>query len=187
MLRIKSLSSVQFSHSVMSTLCDPIDCSTPGFPVYHQLPEFTQTPVHWVGDAIQPSHPLSSPSSPAFNLSQHQGLFKWVTSSHQVATVKIKSCSRTDLKRRGIQLLLPPLMPVLLWNSTVWLPFKAEWFCQSPHQWGLPHEATFLRLLTSQLKSHVGQSGEWSLHQVNLSPVQRTLWNRVSWVLLLEK
>ena len=69
------------------TLCDPADCSTPGFPVHHQLREFTQTHVHWVGDAIQPSHPLSSPSPPAFNLSQPQSLFKWVSSSHQVAKV----------------------------------------------------------------------------------------------------
>ena len=68
-------------------LCDPMDCSTSGFPVHHQLPEFTQTRVHWVGDAIQPSHPLSSPSPPAFSLSQHQGLFKWVSSCHQVAKV----------------------------------------------------------------------------------------------------
>ena len=59
-----------------TTLCDPMDCSTPGLPVRHQLLEFTQTHVHWVSDAIQPSHPLSSPSPPAFNLSQHQGLFK---------------------------------------------------------------------------------------------------------------
>ena len=58
-------------------------CSTPGLPVHHQLPEFTQTHVHWVGDDIQPSHLLLSPSPPAFNLSQHQGLFKWVSSSHQ--------------------------------------------------------------------------------------------------------
>ena len=69
------------------TLYDPMDCSMTGLPVYHQLPEFTQTHVHWVGDAIQPSHPLSSPSPPAFNLSQHQGLFEWVSSSHQVAKV----------------------------------------------------------------------------------------------------
>ena len=68
------------------TLCDPMDCSTPGFPVHHQLPELTQTHAHWVGDAIQPSHPLFSPSPPTLNLSQHQGLFKWV-SSHQVAKV----------------------------------------------------------------------------------------------------
>ena len=66
------------------TLCDPMNHSTPGLPVHHQLPEFTQTHVHWVGDAIQPSHPLSSPSPPALNLSQHQGLFKWVSSSQQV-------------------------------------------------------------------------------------------------------
>ena len=65
------------------TLCDPVDCSTPGLPVHHQLPEFTQTHVHWVGDAIKPSHPLSSPSPPAFSLSQHQGLSQWVSSSCQ--------------------------------------------------------------------------------------------------------
>ena len=64
-----------------------MDCSTPGVPVHHQLPEFYQTHVHWVSDAIQPSHPLSSPSHPAFNLSQHQGLFQWVSSSYQVAKV----------------------------------------------------------------------------------------------------
>ena len=69
------------------TLCDPMDCSTPSFPVLHHLPEFAKIHVHRVGDAIQPSHPLSSPSPPAFNLSQHQGLFKWVSSSHQVAKV----------------------------------------------------------------------------------------------------
>ena len=68
-------------------LCDPVDCSTPGFPVLHHLPELAQTRAHWVGDAIQPSHPLSSASSPAFSLSQCQGLFQWVSSSHQVAKV----------------------------------------------------------------------------------------------------
>ena len=85
----KSLHSVQFSSitQLCSSLCDPMDCSTPGFPVYHQLPEFTQTHVHWVSDAIQPPHHLSSPSPPALNLSQHQGLLKWVSSSHQVAKV----------------------------------------------------------------------------------------------------
>ena len=67
------------------TLCNPMGCSTPGFPVLHCLLELAQTHVHWFGDAIQPSHPLSSPSSPAFNLSQHQDLFSWVSSSHQVA------------------------------------------------------------------------------------------------------
>ena len=80
---------VQFSSVTQScpTLCDPMGCSTPGLPVHHQLPGFTQTHVHWIGDAIQPYHPLSSPSPPTFNLSQHQGLFKWVSSSHQVAKV----------------------------------------------------------------------------------------------------
>ena len=81
--------SFQFSsvpHSCL-TLCDPMDCSTSGFPVHHQFPEFAQTHIHQVGDAIQTSHPLSSPSPPAFNLSQHQGLFYWVGSSHQVTKV----------------------------------------------------------------------------------------------------
>ena len=82
-------SSIQFSSVAQSclTLCDRMDCSTPGFPVHHQLPELAQTYVHRVGDAIQLSHPLSSPSLPAFNLSQPQGLFQGVNSSHQVAKV----------------------------------------------------------------------------------------------------
>ena len=81
--------SVQFSSVAQScpTLCDPMNRSKPGLPVYHQLPEFTQTQVHWVGDAFQPSHPLSSPSPPAFDLSQHHGLFQWVSTLHQVAKV----------------------------------------------------------------------------------------------------
>ena len=69
------------------TLWDPMDYSMPGFPVHHQLPEPAQTHVHWVSDAIQPSHRLLSPSPPIFNLSQHQGLFQWVSSSYQVAKV----------------------------------------------------------------------------------------------------
>ena len=75
--------SVQFSYPVVSDTVTP-GIVTPGFPVHHQLPEFAQTHVLQVGDAIQPSHPLSSPSSPAFHLSQHQGLFKLVSSSHHV-------------------------------------------------------------------------------------------------------
>ena len=77
---------VQFS-SVTQTLCDPMNCSTPGLPVHHKLPEFTQTHVYRVGDAIQPSHPLPSPSPPAPSPSQHQGLFQWVNSSHELAKV----------------------------------------------------------------------------------------------------
>ena len=80
-------SSVHFNSVAQSclTLCDPVNRSTPGLPVHHQLLEFTQTHVHGVSDAIQPSHPLLSPSPPAPNPSQHQGLFQWVNSSHEVA------------------------------------------------------------------------------------------------------
>ena len=78
---------VQFNHSVMSNSLWLPNRSTPGFPVYHQHPELIQTHVHWVSDAIQLSHPLSSPSPPALNLSQHQGLLKWVHSSYQVVRV----------------------------------------------------------------------------------------------------
>ena len=70
-----------------TALCNPMDYSMPGFPVHHRHSEHAQTHVHWVSDAIQPSHPLSSPSPPAFNLSQHLGLSQWVSSSHQVAKV----------------------------------------------------------------------------------------------------
>ena len=80
----------QFSSVTQSclTLCDSMDCSTPGFPVHHQHPESTQTHVHWVGDAIQPPHPLLSPSPLAFNLSQHQGFFsQWADTLPQVAKV----------------------------------------------------------------------------------------------------
>ena len=105
--------SVQFSSVTQSclTLCDPMNRSTPGPPVYHQLPESTQTHAHWVSDAIQPSHPLSSPSPPTFNLSQHQGLFKWVSSSHEVAKVLefqiqhqfFQWTPRTDLVEDGLR------------------------------------------------------------------------------------
>ena len=84
-------SSVQFSSfqslSFVWFFYSPMACSMPGFPVCHQLMEPPETHVHWVGDAIQPSHPLSYPSPPAFNISQHQGLFQWVSSSHQVVRV----------------------------------------------------------------------------------------------------
>ena len=104
--------SVQFSSVSQSclTVCDPMNCSTPGLPVHHKLPESTQTHVHWVGDAIQQSHPLSSPPAPALNPSQHQGLFKWVSSSHQVAKVlefqlqhqSYQWTPRTDLLYNGL-------------------------------------------------------------------------------------
>ena len=80
-----SISQFSLVAQLCLTLC-PMDCSIPGLSVHHQLPEFTQTHIHWVGDAIQPSHPLS-PSPLTFDLSQHQSLFKWVSSSHEVAKV----------------------------------------------------------------------------------------------------
>jgi len=86
-LPIPVFSSVQSVAQSCPTLCDSMNCSTPGLPVHHQLPEFTQTHVHRVGDAIQPSHPLLSPSPPTTNPFQHQGLFQWVNSSHEVAKV----------------------------------------------------------------------------------------------------
>ena len=84
---LKRFSSVQFSSVAQfcPTLCNPMNCSTPGLPVHHQLPEFTQTHVHLDVDAIQPSHPLLSPSPPAPNPSQHQSLFQWVNSSRELA------------------------------------------------------------------------------------------------------
>ena len=92
------------------TLCDPMNHSTPGLPVHHQLVEFTQTHVHWVSDAIKPSHPLSSPSPLALSFSQHQGLFKWVSSLHQVAKIiefqlqhqSFQLTPRTDLLQDGL-------------------------------------------------------------------------------------
>ena len=99
----------QFSSVAQScpTLCDPMNRSTPGLPVHHQLLEFTQTHVHWVSDAIQPSHPLLSPSPPAPNPSQHQSLFQWVNSSHEVAKVLLD-------RSKGIIFILGVGKPVFL-------------------------------------------------------------------------
>ena len=108
----KSVSSA--AHSCL-TLCDP---TMPGLPVHHQLLEFTQTHVHRVGDAIQPSHPLSSPSPTAFNLSQHQGLFKWVSYLHEVAKVLGVSASASVLPM-NIQDWFP-----LGWTGWISLPSK---------------------------------------------------------------
>ena len=104
--------SVQFSSVAQSclTLCNSMNRSTPGLPVHHQLLEFTQTHAHRVSDAIQPSHPLSSPSSPALNPSQHQDLFQWVNSSHEVAKVlkfqlqhlSFQRNPRADLLQNGL-------------------------------------------------------------------------------------
>ena len=126
----------QFSSVPQScpTLCDPMDCSMPGLPVHHQLPELSQTPVHRVGDAIQPSHPLSSPSPPAPNPSQHQGLFQWVNSSHEVAKVlefqlqhqSFQRTLRTDLLQNG--LIGSPCSPRDSQESSPTLQFKKHQF-----------------------------------------------------------
>ena len=113
---VKSLKLVyQFSSVTQScpTLCNPMDCSMPGLLVHHQLPEFTQTHVHWVGNAIQLSHLLLSPSSPAFNFFQHQGLFQWVISSHHVAKV-LKLQLEYGIWLHWILLILKSF-----WNSTL--------------------------------------------------------------------
>ena len=119
----------QFSSVPQScpTLCDPMDCSTPGFPVHHQLLELAQTHVHRVSDVIQLSHPLSSPSPPAFILSQHQGLFQWASSSHQVAKVlefqlqreSFQWIFRTDFLLHGVfptEGLNPHVLSLLHWQ-----------------------------------------------------------------------
>ena len=140
--------SVQFSLVAKSCpmLCDPMDCSTPGFPVHHQLPELSQTHVHQVGDVIQSSHSLSSPYPPAFNLSQHQGLFQWVSPLHQVAKVlefqlqhqSFQWTPRTDLLQNGLVgspcsvcLSLSKSFPLVLSLTHIYL--RTLSFCQSVH------------------------------------------------------
>ena len=110
--RNRNSQSVQFSSVAQScpTLCDPMNRSMPGLPLHHQLPEFTQSPVHRVSDAIQPSHPRSSPSPPAPKPSQHQRLLQWVNSSHEVAKVlefqlqqhSLQRNPRADLLQNGL-------------------------------------------------------------------------------------
>ena len=102
---LRSILSVQFSSVTQScpTLCNPMNCSTPGLPVHHQLLEFTQTHAHRVGDAIQPSHPLSSPSPPAPNPSLHQGLFQWVNSLHEGPFISSIRCVCSVRFFSGIQ------------------------------------------------------------------------------------
>ena len=123
-------------------LCDPMDCSTRGLPGHHQLLEFTQNHVHRAGDAIQPSHPLSSPSPPAFNLSQHQGLSRWVSSSNQVAKgleyplaliYLITGCLHlwTTILQRPLPLhpspLYPPIWSSLFFSLSYCLLLKYNW------------------------------------------------------------
>ena len=119
-----------------------MDCSTPGLPVHHQLPELAQTHVHWVGDAIQPSHPLSSPSPHAFNLSQHQGLFKWVSCSHQVAKVL-----KFQLQPQSFQWIF---RTDFLWDGLIGSPFCLR---DSQESSPTPHFKSITSLVLSSLYS----------------------------------
>ena len=143
---------VQFSSVTQSylTLWDPMDCSTTGLPVYRQPLEFTQMHIHWVFDAIQPSHPLSSPS-PTLNISQYQGLFKWVTSSHQVAKVlefqlqhqSFQWIFRTDFFKDG--LVGSPCSPKDSQESSpLFLAQKYQFFSAQLSLWSNSHIHTWL-------------------------------------------
>ena len=134
---VQSLSHVQL-------FMTPIDYRTPGFAVCHHFLEFAQTHVHWVGDAIQPSHPLSSPSPLAFSLSQHQGLFQWVSSLHQVAKVLDFQLQHQSFR----------------WISGL-ISFRIDWFDLLAVQWTLKsllqdHSSkASIRLPSLQSKSHI--------------------------------
>ena len=128
-------SSFQFSHSVLS-LCDPMDCSMPGFPVFHQLPDLAQTHVHWVGDTIQPSHPLLSTSPPAFSLSQYQGLFQWISqsirASASASVLPVNIQVRFLLGLTGWITLLSKGFSRVFSDTTVW---KHQFFSTQPSIW----------------------------------------------------
>ena len=143
--------SVQFSSVAQScpTLCDPMDCSFPGFPVHHQLLKIAQTHVHRVGDAIQLSHPLSSPSPPTFNLSQHQGLFQWVGSSGgrsigASASASVLPMNIQDwfpLGLTGLISLQSKGLSRVFSNTTVQ---KHQFFDAQPSLWSNSHRCTWL-------------------------------------------
>jgi len=124
----------QFSSVTQScpTFCNPMDCSTPGFPVHHHLPELAQNHVHRVSDAIQPFHPLSSPSPPPFSLSQHQSLSQWVSSSHQVAKV--------------LEFQLPMFIAALFTTAKAWKqhkgPLTDEWIKKRWNAYTLEYRST---------------------------------------------
>ena len=144
--------SVQFSSVAQSrpTLCDPMNCSTPGLPVNHQLLEFTQSHVHRVCDAIQTSHPLLSPSPPTFNLSQHQGLFQWVSSSIGGQSMGVSASA--SVLPMNVQDWFPlGLTGLISWrskglsrvfsSSVVW---KHQFFSTRPSLWSNFHILTWL-------------------------------------------
>ena len=127
------------------TLCDPMDCSMSGFPVLHYLPELAQTHVHWVGDAIQPTSPLSSPFPPAFNLSPHQVLFKWVSSSHQVAKVL-----ELQLQHQSFQ-----WTPSTPFGWTGWISLQSKGLSRVFSNTTVQKHQFFSAQLSSQSNSHI--------------------------------
>ena len=143
---ISSLQFISFSQ-LSPTLCNPMDSSMPGLPVHHQLLELTQTHAHWVRDAIQPSHPLSSPSPPAFNLSQHQGLFKWVPSSYQVAKVL-----EFQLQHQSFQW---TLRAELLLGWTGWISLHSKGLSRVFSNTTVQKHQFFGAQLSSQSNSHI--------------------------------
>ena len=137
---------VQFRSVAQSrpTLWDPMDCSMPGLPLHHQLPEFTQTHVHWVGAAIQPSHLLSCSSHPVFNLSQCQGFFKWVSSLHQVTKVlelQLQHQSFQWIVRTASISMQSKGLARVFSNTTVQ---KHQFFCAQLSLWPISHIRTWL-------------------------------------------
>ena len=123
---------IQFSSVAQScpTLCDSMNRRTPGLPVHHQLPEFTQTHIHRDSDAIQPSHPLSSPSPPAPNPSQHQSLFQWVNSSQEMAKVLEFSSLYSSISKKCITFIkIKNLMLIPLWKKILQLAQMKRCYC----------------------------------------------------------
>ena len=117
------------------TLCDSMDCGTPGLPVLHHLLELAQTHVHWVGDAIQPSHPLLPSSPPALNLSQHQGLFQWVSSSHQMAKVLLPWVNKNKAYKKHCPVLGDKRQSCGFCGSPFLGPWGTAFLCPSS-SWG---------------------------------------------------
>ena len=143
-LAVKEISSVQLSHC--PTLCDPMDCSMPGFPGHHQILEFTQTHVHWVSDTIQPSHPLSSPSLPSFNLSQHQGLFKCQFFASGGQSTGISLSLKEIVEYKDLELTVP--------HNTSKIHLQVEQFLQNTN-WNLAD------LLTTNAARKIHNRVEW--------------------------
>ena len=128
------------------TLCDPMDCSMPAFPVLYYPLDFAQTHVHWVSDTLYPSHPLLPPSPHALNLSQHPGLFQWISCSHQVAKVEASASvfpmttqGWFPLGSTGLMSLMSKGLSRVFFSTTVW---KHQFFSTQPSLWSISHVRT---------------------------------------------